>query len=405
MKKYFQISIAIILLISFFYLPILRTFFVQDDYWFISISSPKNIKELLILFFPFREVPWYRPLSSQIFFFVGRIFFGLNPFPFHLVVLFTHFMTVYFLYKFLNLYLGQKQISIIACVLYGIHQLHTVSLSWLAAYPFVLGPVILLLTWYFFLVKRYGYTLLFFSIGLLTHEIFILLPLGLIIFDYFNTRKINSKSWIVLYFIMSTLIVIMRWVLIPTSQTGSVYNFSFSIKFWSALKFYVLRIFGVPMGIDQMSQPVKLLVILLLIGLWVIVSVSAFSFKNKQIEFDKLFLLLLISFLFISPFLLLPEHLAPHYLSFAALGFIPVLAKCMQQVILIFGKRTFVTVMCMYFSLQFIGIGWTFRTHWIFKRAALAKQLILEKKLIHHIGSEEYFALGAGAAEKVYSSK
>ena len=58
-----------------------------------------------------------------------------------------------------------------------------------------------------------------------------------------------------------------------------------------------------------------------------------------------------------------------------------------------------IVVTLLFVALQYIGSRLTYDTHWIFKRAEVARNLIRERNISHPVGSEEYFALGANTVD------
>ena len=149
MMKYFFVKgrfILVLVLVPFvFFFPSLFTYFAQDDFFLLSVSRINVLSDVLAFFIPRPEVVWYRPLSSQIFFFVARSLFGLQPIFYHLAVITTHVVTMIWLYKLLVRLSLRRELSFLSAMVYGSHQIHVVSISWLASYSFVLGPLFLVL--------------------------------------------------------------------------------------------------------------------------------------------------------------------------------------------------------------------------------------------------------------------
>lgn len=106
-------------------------------------------------------------------------------------------------------------------------------------------------------------------------------------------------------------------------------------------------------------------------------------------------------FAMLVPFLFLTNHVSPHYLSFAWVGGAAVTAIGFEEMGKGHFKIYFLGILA-FLLLQFVGSRWTYQTHWIFQRAEMAKRLVGENYLLHPVGSEEYFSLGAGAAAEVF---
>lgn len=141
------------------------------------------------------------------------------------------------------------------------------------------------------------------------------------------------------------------------------------------------------------------IIILSLSVIVVLIPVVLIIYKKIRLKMLLLSIIIYISFLTI--FLVLPFHYSPHYLTFAFIGaalFIGATITASSKII----QGIFIVS---YFVLQLITIKLTFDTHWIIKRAYMAKRLVEERSLIHPVYSEEYFSLGAGMAFELFNRK
>lgn len=392
-----------LLIIFIIFLPSLYTYFVQDDFWLLSISQVTNLKGLGRLFIPEAQVVWYRPLSSQVFFALGQWLFSFNPLPYHLAVFATHLITSYLLFRFLKLIQIDRSTSFLAAFFYAIHQAHTISLSWLAAYSFILGPLFILLTMISFLRMKFKWMFFFGLLGMLVNEVNLLIPLFLIPMTYFDVsiHRSRTKKWflIILLALVGTLLIYIRKIAFPTSVTTELYQLHLTNSIVTTLKFYILRILNVPLLFDEMPLAYQIVILLLNILFVGGVGWGAYQYWQKKAQLLRVFLYF--TGIGLLPFVFLPQHLAPHYLSFAFLGAAPIFA---QSVIFIkkYNAAVFYLVVMIFVFLQLIGIQETYNTHWIFRRAQMAEKLIKSGNLIHPVGSEEYFTLGAGSAAKLF---
>lgn len=390
--------------VSFFFGKSLVMFFAQDDFWLLSISQLENPVELFTFLIPRADAVWYRPLSSQFFFYISNLLFGLKPFGYHVVVLVTHAVTAFVIYKFISELSKNIQMGYIAAYLYVIHQVHTVSVSWLAAYSFIISPLFLMLMILSYSKRRFKNAFFFYLLAVLSHEVAIV-GIG---FLWLYQRIFQGKNnWlhIILYILPGVGTLILRFKFFPTEITTNAYSISLGSDLFLTLKFYLLRIINVPWFIDGMSNFVKLssvilIGVFLLYLIWGIKNIYQ-SQSNKRILFFGG-----IGCLGLLPFLLYPNHLSPHYLSFSLLGGAPLFAEIVFIGISRLNQKVrfqiLVFFIAVYTLLQYIGSQWTYQSHWIFKRAKLAQELVAKRELVHPIGSESYFSLGAGSAQKVY---
>lgn len=390
------------------FFPSLLYFFVQDDFYLLSISHASSLYDALHLFVPLSEVVWYRPLSSQVFFFLGKLVFDSQPFWFHLIVLCTHLATIYMLVKFLASFSLKKISILIGALFYAVHQAHVVALSWLAAYSFVLGPMLLLTFFYMYRQKRMVSSYLIFILGLLTTEVFIVaLPL-LLLYMWILERKIKLKV-ITFFSAVIVFLIGLRFWGFPTTQHTNLYETSLGVGTFSVVKFYLLRIIGIPLAYPAMPHIMR---VIILVSIFMLMIAFFFSVKNqlRKFVYDRRSIFFLLWFLIcLSPFFALPNHLAPHYATFTLLGAASILAISIDDVdkkLFIFKKKYFVFMFCVLFvTVHFIGAAWMYQTHWLFRRAKLAQKLVKENDLLHDVGSEEYFASGGDNAYRYYTNK
>lgn len=384
----------------------LTVYFVQDDFWLLDISRASNITGFVNMFLPLPDAVWYRPLSSQVFFYISRKFFGLNPVYYHAVVMLSHFVVTYLLFKTVYKISGSKLIARVSAVIYGLHQIHVIALSWLAAYSFVLGPLFVILTLYYYISRRFLASWLAFLAGLLATEVGIVGILIVGAYDFIVTQNLRSRR-LIPYILTVIFVLWLRLFAFPTQTHNDLYSFTLSPGIFETLKFYMFRFAGVPLFFDELPQWQKNSVIAGIIALIVCLAIGFKHLQVYQTERKKFIFFSVFMMFAILPFLLLRQHIAPYYLSFALLGGAVsagyLTESCVKRLghsWLILGGLTGVFI-----YVQIIGIKSTYLTHWLFSREQLARKLINEERLVHPVGTEEYFALGANSAAKVFPTK
>jgi len=387
-----------------FFFSSLFTYFAQDDFFLLSVSKAANLNNLFEFFIPRPDVVWYRPLSSQVFFFTARLLFGLQPFFYHLIVFVTHATVIIFLYKLLLRFGLNNKLSFVSALAYGIHQIHVVSLSWLATYSFVLGPLFLVLLLYYSNLFRYKQSLLVYFAGMLTTEFFIVFMPLYTWNEFIYTGKINKiKSFS--FAAVSAFILYLRFVAFPTQFSSDLYKFALANEIFPTLKFYLFRIFGIPLLYDILPlilQLVSFISVILCVG-FVLVGIYQ-SYTSKLTIPKWVWLTGGTSLVSLFPFMLLTSHVAPHYLSFTLITLLPIFSWFISRARLINVRVWTIVFMAFLFS-NTIGIIWTYQTHWIFRRAKLAEKLVQQQNFIHPVGSEEYVSLGANSAAQDFGSK
>jgi len=137
------------------YYPALSTYFSQDDFTHLVISKADSFKDVGQFFVPVDSGIFYRPLSVQIYTFISRSIFGLNPYGFHLIALSFHLGSVALVYLLLKKLTNNEAIAKIGALVYGVHPSHFMSLFWIAEFSMVLGPFLALGSMLAFFNKRY----------------------------------------------------------------------------------------------------------------------------------------------------------------------------------------------------------------------------------------------------------
>jgi len=182
---------------------------------------------------------------------------GLNPFVFHVVNLLLHLLIVGVVFYLAELLSKNKIIAFITALFFGIHPMHVEVVGWISARKDLLYTLFLLgslIAYYFYINKTSKYPkyyyyftcLLFFLLSLLAKGTAVILPLLLLLFDYFKVRKINKKLFIekIPFFILSLFFVILS---IQIQDKGGAMNHrqfitvvdSLSIGFYGYLNYLI----------------------------------------------------------------------------------------------------------------------------------------------------------------------
>lgn len=197
------LPLSIIILLSFFlFFPAFGTYFHQDD--FIHMTYSDSLAKVFSSFnlFTKGDFPFYRPIPTQIYFYFLKYFFGLNPFPYHVVnfILFT--LNICILYK-LSSYLTKNSIAgIFSSLFYAINSTHIAPL-FSPAYCHELFLVLFsLLSVYSLATNKLRTSIIFFILALMSKETAVVLPGILFITYLYRKRKfppIKELKIIILY--------------------------------------------------------------------------------------------------------------------------------------------------------------------------------------------------------------
>jgi hypothetical protein len=190
--------ILIMALPFFIYLPSLFVFYTNDDFFFLKISHADSLLEF-IRFFDILKGPegfgMYRPLSTQVFYFLAWVLFNLNPVGLHIISFITLFGILYLISKLVTDLGGNKNIAVISTFLYGTSATHFGHMYYLATFQELLMTFFVLLSCISFFRKKVLRSLAFFVLALMSKETAVVTPLLLVlIFFYQKSRDLKAGN-------------------------------------------------------------------------------------------------------------------------------------------------------------------------------------------------------------------
>ncbi len=331
-KKINQIG-PLILFLCLFFLPSLFTFFSGDDWFHLRITQISSISEFLN-FFSFshtaQSAAFWRPLPTQVFFFVFQKLFELTVWPYHLFVLICFGYSLYLVKKFSSLYLKSEIQQLLSVLIYGLSVSNFTRLYFLSSFQEISLVIFSLLCLLNFPKSKYKATF-FFVLALMSKETAVVIPLLILLFNFREIKKtvvsILPLAGILLAYLYFRFVVF-------GSPVGDSYTWNFSpAKAANTLLWYVLWSFGAPeLLVDYVGSGFRLMpkfftdyavwwkvIILLLMGT---IGTTGLLFIQKIKKVDFMFLKLDLFFLItIFPVLFLPSHKFALELGLPLVGF------------------------------------------------------------------------------------
>jgi protein O-mannosyl-transferase len=142
----------------------------------------------------------YHPLT-MVSFGINYVFSGFDPFSYHFVNWLLHILNTALVFVFVYKISGNKNfVAPFTAIIFGVHPMHVESVAWISERKDVLYAFFFLLAlfqyWRFLETgKRSGYIfcLLFFVLSLLSKPAAIILPLVLLLLDYWKERPLKWK--------------------------------------------------------------------------------------------------------------------------------------------------------------------------------------------------------------------
>ena len=387
MKKYLPFSI--IIFSSLLFSPALFNFFSSDDWFHLRISQINNFRDFLS-FFSFlpnqHSAAFYRPLSTQTFFFVFQKLFGLNAWPYYLFVFLVFSLSLWLVYRLAKLIFKNERQSLLALVFYSFSVTHFTRLYFLSAFQEILMTVFVLLAILTYLKKPSWkmnmLTVLYFVLALLSKETAVVLPLILILFDWFK-KRFQWKRLILLFIILLPFLYFRFFHFGQVDGDSYLWDFS-PKKFINTFFWYGLWSFGVPeLLVDYVSSGFRILprfftdfplwskIVLSLISFTLLSFIALFAAHFKKVNFRRLIIFLGIFVLALLPVLFLPWHKFTLELTLAMVGFSFLLAEvCLA-------KRSWLTVLfiAFFFILNLTMNVLTYQRHYSVARSKIAKKV------------------------------
>lgn len=322
--------------------PALGNFFWGDDWFHLRISQISNSQEFFN-FFSFQSTsqstPFYRPISTQLFFFSFNSLFGLNVLPYYLFLIMVFALSLWLVYIFISLITTDKKISLMATFIYGISATNFPRIYYLSNLQEILMTVFLLTSLIFYFKSTFKNTilsLLFFILALGSKETAIVLPLILFIFNYLNKKYSLVRLWP--YTLIALIYLVVRLVYWNTNGKDT-YSFDLSpLKAVNTFGWYTLWSFGVPeFLVDYIGSGLKVLsrfysdfqTISYFLLTLIILTFSSFIgviFVNRK-EINRISIFFAGFFIIgLLPVLFLPWHKFAYELTLPMIGFAGVLA-------------------------------------------------------------------------------
>lgn len=401
MAQKILLSAFVLSFILFF--PSLFNFFSHDDFFHLNISRAKNIGDFLN-FFNLVESPkgfgFYRPLTTQVFYFVFGWSFGLNPLIMHLVSYAVFFANIFLVYILSKKIFDNLKIASIAAFLYAVSPTHFGHLYFLGTFQ-ELG-----LAFFYFLslilfisfietknMKEYLLVVLAFVGALLSKEFAVTLPFSLLLI-YIYKRGLKNLNFIFIYITpLLIILLIYLWlhVFFYGLAAGDSYHWEFSVRVVNTIFWYLLWSLGLPeMIVDYIGPGVKVnpnllqfygsyilpITLLFIIQSLILVSALMRSFKNGK-SLKVLFFGVSLFILTLTPVLFLPLHKFAYELTVPLYGIVVFISYLLIKS---FSSKIVTVFLIIYFSLSFCTVLLTYKTHWIVQGGMVAKKVYLLTK-------------------------
>ena len=365
------------------FLPSTINFFSADDWFHLRLTQVGSVSEFLD-FFSFsataQSASFYRPLSTQVFFFVFHSLFGLNAFFYYL---FGLLLLAFILLQLKNLVssLFPKISPITTLIIYGFSVTNFTRVYFLSAYQELLLVFFALLALNARLRSQTKRVLFFFILALLSKETAVVIP-GLILLIDFYQGKLNLKKYLSI-FLLTAVYLYLRLFHFGLAE-GDTYIWDFSPKMaLNTLMWYTLWSFGAPeLLVDYIGGGLKpiprfytdypffsyfiLFFMFVLLGLFAFMFFTSLKKNYRQYIFTGL-----LFFTPLLPVLFLPHHKFTLELGLPLVGFSLLFALVANSVKGRLGTLLIVLFMILNLSMNYL----TYTRHYSVNRSRLSHRL------------------------------
>jgi hypothetical protein len=238
LKKYKYLLFTFFVSFVIFY-PSLFVFFTNDDFFFLKTAQAKSFGDFLN-FFNLIKGPdgfgMYRPLTTQVFYFISTKFFNLSPLPLHIVTFIFFFAIIYLIYRLALVLFKNQEIALISAFLYSASATHFGHFYYLATFQEIGVTFFVLLSSLAFLSKKNFLSFIFFVLALLSKETAVVTPILLTLIYFFQKSQKREIPDVKKLLIILTpfvtclfiyLLVRFRWY---GFASGDSYIWDFSVK-------------------------------------------------------------------------------------------------------------------------------------------------------------------------------
>lgn len=389
------------------FLPGFSTYFHQDD--FIHFSYSQNVHQVISAFDIFHkgEFPFYRPIPTQLYFFLGSILFGYNPLGYHVANFLIFSLNIFLVFRLVKLISKKEVLAVISAVFFAINSTHFAPL-YSAAYVhellYVLFGVLTVDNFVRWMIdkqkKNYFISVLFFVLSLMTKETAVILP-GIIALAYIFIGKRGKLAVLfkVLFPYASILgIYLFGHLIYYGIASGPSYTFMLGKSTFNILAWYFLwalstpnilidfigpglRISPVFLQVTQYQGLIYFVLFPLLVILGLVLLVKLVKLATRSRNWQKLKLPLFGSCWFVTgmvPLVIFPLHKLATEQAFSLVGLSLGLAFLLDVFVYSRSKYRILAFafIAVYFVIAVNSILLGRRAHWIVRSAQQAKSVI-----------------------------
>ena len=405
--------LTLILLVSFFlFLPIFSVFLSADDFYNIRLIMGNSWTDIAATFAFDRneQFLFYRPLTTQLYYFVLYPLFGLHALGYH-IISFLFFVALVLLMYVLSLKLTKnKTTALLTAAFYAFSSSNLTRLAWsvqIQELGFGLFTMSCVIAWIYYLEKKHAkfliFSVVFFIFSLMSKETAVVVPLILGIVTIILIKPLKKIIKYILplglFFILLLPYLYLRFIVMGVS-TGDHYFTAVSIQsIINTLLWFVLWAIGLPEelvnlqifgpGVQLNPEMIRLVqtqmpwvgIGFILFSAFVLMALAAgFSIKSFRSNDSIKIILFGATWFLVS----LVPHLFSPFHKFAYSLTVPLFATSLLlafiSTVLLTHKRVWTSIVAGGIVISYMLLSWsTIRIeenlHWVFLRSTMVKRV------------------------------
>ncbi|WP_321472988.1 hypothetical protein [uncultured Paludibaculum sp.] len=363
-------AIAAVLCLFLFYYRGLDCWFYQDDFGWLSIGPAHNFKDLLTIAFAPKAHGNLRPWSENLYFYVLKAIFGINPLPFRIVVFLTVSANLFLLNAIARRLTGSVWGGATTTFCWLLNPCVAPAFCWTCIYNQPQSLCFILSAFLLFLKGRERAAAIVFVVGLGSLETVVMYPLLVsaytLLFDrsrFLRTLPLYAGSFA---------FTLIHFLVAPVYKTGP-YAIRIDRRIFHTLATYIEMVVG-PERFNHFfwDWPKTLFVVATTILCAAVLLAMMLrdnkreppSFGNRTAVFGVAWFLILLG-----PLLLLPDHIMDYTLVGPAVGFALVLGAMVSA-----RKAIGIPIAILYLAFVIPASWHVMRWNW--ERSHIARDLV-----------------------------
>lgn len=351
----------------------------QDDFYLISQAVFNSPSQQFLTSFPNQDSIFFRPLGMQGYFYLFARIFWLSAWKYRLVSILFHGINSILVYKISRKIINSG--SIFVWLMYLISPWQFAAIGWVANISYLTGAMLALSSILAGLGKNKKLSWLFFTLGILTNELALVVPALILMLNFWKDRPQplaeGGIRWLVPMGVIAGVYGVIR-LNFPSASTGD-YRFGIGWNIIQNLRWLSMWTLGWPETYrDQFISFFTIDKSFLTTFFWetiifIAASLAVLTVSLKSLKDRRLVLLGLLWFVTaLTPVIFFSRHIFPHYVIIASVGLYLIIAAGLSRL----SKQLKIIFITLWTIQSLAGLRINLSTHWWVQHTILAQSLV-----------------------------